>query len=612
MLTPSFKEKIKRSIKKGLEEFKKTAEPKVDDKDYENKTKEELLELKKKLKKDFKVNMQYRKLEQAELNVMIEKGLFGFDAMFDACTETGEGFAPNEVRYKDRWVDAGELQRAYRNPKYAKSHQALDSLQGDAVNTINNNSKGAVDEFSNIMLPKMMGYGALSPYQSNIWVRKIINLKAKSIYGKGFVLNGDGTDKTNEDIKTLYKAFDKFKVRKVLITALKRSYLFGGVSIVPKIKGVSREGLKKELKFDSNHIPKGSLQGFNVVSPYFCTPMIPNTTDGTGDFYYDPEHWFLIDKLIHASRIINLATDSTDEYQSSLYYYRGISMVQSLIKYIFQVILSGNSTANSMLQNSLWIMETSKNYMTDKNFQKMVAKIAKERSNSMIVPLSTPDKFSILQIDISNNADITRFFQETIATLIDAPHTLFLGIAAKGLTTSGIQEMKNWHDIIQTDRVDIGYDDALVTILNETSLSELGRINPSITIQNVELDETYEMNRVQAGLGLKEIYTNLFELGCWSSEQITNFIAQCSYHPMNKVMQMQVEGRNNAPDETEQHDISDYKLNDMDAEDSIEDDYNWDNLEQEINDFLIKECIGGRDVITGSNETWKERMSHRP
>lgn len=512
----------------------------------------------------------WRKLKQEEINEMIETGLLSLDSLYKACTELpNAGYKGGSVRYKDKWVDAKNIQKAYRNPKFSDKLVVMDA-KGNAESVIENNSnQGAIAGASDIISPQIMGYGMLSQLQSQVWVRKCLNLKAKSQYGKGVVLNGDGTEKTDRDIEKIYKAIDRLKVKRTMITALKRAYLFGGVSIVPKIRGVSDEGLKKEIKFTSAHIPKGSLQGFNVVSPYFCTPMIPNTTDATGEFYYDPEHWFLINKLIHASRLINLDVDKPDEYQSPLYYYRGISLVQSIFKYIFQLILTSNSTCNSLLQNSLWILETSKDYQSNKKLQQDVARIAKERNNAMIIPVAMGDKFSVLQIDIGANAEIAKLFQEILATLMDCPHTMFLGVSAKGLTTSGMQEMKNWHDQVATDRVDNGYDEAWVEIINYIQLSELGYINDSITIQNVELDESYERARLDSSLVFTQIQEILFNMGIFDGERILHAISQCAYHPMNKIVQSQQNSPMNSPPDTDEHDIPDEKLNTSKANDAI-------------------------------------------
>lgn len=560
--------KIKKRIKAAVHAWQSVdqVEKKPLTEDQEKKLLEEQLkEYKKDLKLDVAKKNVWRKVKQEEINEMIETGFLSLDSLYNACLESeGSGFKSGEVRYKNGWIEAEKLQKAYNNPKTAKATDQIVVMdaKGNAMSTIeNNSSQGAITGASDIITPQIMGYGLLSQLQSQVWVRKCLNLKAKSQYGKGVVLNGDGTEKTDKDIEIIYKAIDRLKVKRTMITALKRAYLFGGVSIVPKISGVSDNGLKKELKFTSAFIPKGSLQGFNVVSPYFCTPMIPNTVDATGEFYYDPEHWFLINKLIHSSRLINLDIDKPDEYQSPAYYYRGISLVQSIFKYIFQLILTSNSTCNSLLQNSLWILETSKDYQTSGKLQAEVARIAKERNNAMIVPLSKGDEFKVLQIDIGANAEIAKMFQEILATLMDCPHTMFLGVSAKGLTTSGMQEMKNWHDQVATDRVDNGYDEAWVEIINYIQLSELGYINDSITVQNVELDESYERARLDSSLVLAQLQEIYFNMGIFDGESILHSIAQTAYNPMNKIVQSQQNSPMNMPPETDEHNIPDDKLN---------------------------------------------------
>ena len=245
MQNRTFKDRIKKAVDSFLKELKnKPPEPQDPTKEKENveEFKKYLEDVKKDAKKRYKIDLVYKQVDQAHLNELIETGIFSFDNVFNACTATGEGCNDRETLVKTgdkyKWVDTANLQKAYRNPKYSESQVALDSIQGDAMQTMSNNNQAAND-VSNIMLPKYMGYGMLSPYQSNIWVRKIINLKAKAIYGKGFMLGGDDSEKTRQDIKTIYDAFNKFKVRRVLLTALKRAYLFGGVSIVSKIKGVT-------------------------------------------------------------------------------------------------------------------------------------------------------------------------------------------------------------------------------------------------------------------------------------------------------------------------------------------------------------------------------------
>src|SRR5574343_748875 len=109
--------KIKKRIKAAVHAWQSVdqVEKKPLTEDQEKKLLEEQLkEYKKDLKLDVAKKNLWRKVKQEEINEMIETGFLSLDSLYNACLESeGSGFKSGEVRYKNGWIEAEKLQKAY-------------------------------------------------------------------------------------------------------------------------------------------------------------------------------------------------------------------------------------------------------------------------------------------------------------------------------------------------------------------------------------------------------------------------------------------------------------------------------------------------------------------
>jgi hypothetical protein len=66
------------------------------------------------------------------------------------------------------------------------------------------------------------------------------------------------------------------------------------------------EELKIPLLIDKGKIDKGTLRGFVVVDPTWVSPVNYNSTNPLKPDFFIPSSWYVMGKLVHASRLLHL------------------------------------------------------------------------------------------------------------------------------------------------------------------------------------------------------------------------------------------------------------------------------------------------------------------
>lgn len=488
-----------------------------------------------------KISDKWKEVSVDKVNQLIKNGLFNVDNIY---AEMLEGTSEDVAKYDvygtfstGQWQDWRSVaSRAYTGNMVMDSNITPNSPKmAGFVNP------EVANKIGNVMTPAFLGYGQLALLETSPWVNKILDFKADNLYGKGIALTGDGSRECNRKIENIMSAWSDYNLDEEITTLARWTYLFGGADMAVGIKGLKDSALQRPLKFNDMCIPQNSITQFQAVCPYLSSPMIPNNVNAFSPFFYDVEHRMVINKLTHVSRLITMNTKKPNQLIAPQYQYRGVSLIQVILKYLFQIITSSNATAQAMIQNALWIYETSVNYQSDPSFQAELQAIQNQRDNTMFVPVRLQDKIYIVQIDMSSNSEIIRTWMDMLSMLINAPQTVFVGSAAKGMNATGEQEMKNFHDTIDAERIKTQYNQATRKTINYLQCSVNKEIDPVIKITNIELDESYDKKRAEISQIATDVAERLLLAGLMSPEQITSSLAQQKWFIFNSSVQTQVD-----------------------------------------------------------------------
>jgi hypothetical protein len=476
-----------------------------------------------------KLGNRINEVSMDKVHQLTKAGLFNIDNLcYDLLGI--EGHEANSTFSRGQWENWQNVSASAK-----VGNMAMDSAGNNFIDPM------IADKITSIMTPKFLGYGTLAYLEPSPWVRKILHFKADNLYGKGIALTGDGSRECNRKIQNILSAWDDVNLDEEIITLARWTYLFGGADMAVGIKGVKGEALQRPLKYNDLYIPKNSIMQFQSVCPYLSSPMIPNNVNAFAPFFYQVEHRMVINRLTHVSRLISMDTCKPNQLIAPQYQYRGVSLIQEVIKYLFQIITSSNATAQAMIQNALWIYETSLNYLADEQFQNELKSLQASRDNTMFVPIRLQDKIYIVQIDLSSNAEIIRTWLDMLSMLVGAPQTIFVGSAAKGLNATGDQEMKNFHDSIDAERRKTRYNSAIKKAINHLQCHCNGEIDPRIKMTNVELDESYDRKRAEITQLATDSGEKLLLNGVLSPEEWRNAIGHQKWHIYNTIVQEQVD-----------------------------------------------------------------------
>lgn len=339
------------------------------------------------------------------------------------------------------------------------------------------------------------GFAFLGMLAQRIEYRIISETRAKEMTRKGFELTYSGEDEEGAEIKLaeLEKACKDFKVIDHLRIAAEHDGFYGGGHIYLKACDPDdSDEVATPLVIDSAKIQKGKFQGFQNIEPIWCYPATYNSSKPLQPHYFDPQHWYVNDQIVHKSRLLTMISREVPDIFKANYSFRGLSLSQACKPYIDDFLRTRQSVSDLLHSFSLIVLFTNlqaqlqegagwegidtrmdwMNILRD-NRGSFVADMETEKLENLAVPLGTLDALAAQS-------------QERMCMPSQTPMVKLWGESPGGLNANAEGEIRVFYDVIKALQEHL-FTAPLKTMLECIQLHLWGKIDPDIGHKYVEL-----------------------------------------------------------------------------------------------------------------------------
>lgn len=299
---------------------------------------------------------------------------------------------------------------------------------------------------------------------------------------------GDADDK----IQKLTAAFKEFGIQDLFRRATELDGYFGRGHIFIDIDKQDRDR-DKPLLVTKETIRRGSVKGFKVIEPMWCTPIVWNASDPTAPDFYKPTRWYVLGRDTHASRLIPFVSREVPDLLKPSYNFGGISLSQMLENYVQQWLRTKNDVSALIHNYSIIILSTDMESVLSgdggSDLKKRMEMFIKHRENRGLMAINKESEDLVqIAVPLASLDKLQAQAQEHMCAVSRIPLVKAFGITPTGLNASEEGEIMVFYDHIAA-RQEIGYTKNLRLVNHILQLHLFGEIDETIEAEFVELKE---------------------------------------------------------------------------------------------------------------------------
>lgn len=354
-------------------------------------------------------------------------------------------------------------------------------------------------------LDSFPGYPYLAAMAQKPEYRKMVGIIAEKMTSKWIKLKTVGDDDKSDRVKKLIAAMEKFELRDKFKEAMEHDGFFGGGQIYIDVlspKNVSAwtddNELNSKLFLSDKKIPKGSLQGFQVIEPVWTYPGVYNAQNPLSPDFYKPTQWFVMGKTVHQSRMMDFISRPVPDLLKASYNFRGLSLVQIAEPYVNNWLRTRDSVSDMIHSFSIPVIGTNmSSALTGGPVDPVLYRLElfnRCRDNRGAFAKNNtednPETVEFVNAPLSGLDSLQAQAQEQMAFAPSIPLVFLLGITPNGLNASSEGEIRVFYDYIHALQNAV-YKTPLKKAIDVIQLSEFGDIDPDIFF---EFEPLYEMS----------------------------------------------------------------------------------------------------------------------
>jgi uncharacterized protein len=347
------------------------------------------------------------------------------------------------------------------------------------------------------------GFPALAELTQRPEYRLISETRAKEMtrkWGKLTYTGEDDSDATKEKLKRLKELIDLHHLRDKFRTMAEHDGYYGGGHLFVETNQTGPTALTRPMTIERETFAKGMLKGFNVIEPMWVYPNRYNSTDPLRDDYFKPQQWYVMGRLVHATRLITMISAPVPDILKPAYAFRGISLSQRSVPYI-NAFLGNRRSSNAMLKAySIVILHTilQDQLQDGDDWDDVYERVTefnqtRDNRNAFVIDKETEDVTNVAA-PLAGVRDLLQASVEQMAFVPQMPLVKFLGVTPSGLNASSDGEIRVFYDMIKGQQEDI-YDDPMLRALKLLQLNEWGEVDPDIGWEWESLWELDEAGR---------------------------------------------------------------------------------------------------------------------
>ena len=337
-----------------------------------------------------------------------------------------------------------------------------------------------------------LGYPALQDIAQNGLIRACIETVADDMTRDFGKIKSEEPDKA-EIVVAMNNALEQFHIRDVLHEVAEKVGYFGGC-LVYIDTGANDVKLQTPLNMGEYSKELRNLKAFRVIDPINVYPGAYNSVEPLKADFFRPEHWYVMGKRVHASRLIRFVANEVPQLLKPVYNFFGIAQAQLLWDYVMHFAECRVATANIAKKYSVTVFKTNMSATlmdgagTDQ-INNRIRLIARYQDNNSITAIDK-DNEDIVKIEtpIGGLTDITKQGLEFLAALNRTPAVKLLGISPSGFNATGESDLRNYNDHISSQQEKV-FGHGLKTIIDCIHVFLFGKTNKGLIFEWAELGE---------------------------------------------------------------------------------------------------------------------------
>jgi phage-related protein (TIGR01555 family) len=337
-----------------------------------------------------------------------------------------------------------------------------------------------------------LGYPALQDIAQNGLIRACIETVADDMTRDFGKIKSEEPDKA-EIVVAMNNALEQFHIRDVLHEVAEKVGYFGGC-LVYIDTGANDAELQTPLNMGEYSNELRNLKAFRVIDPINVYPGAYNSVEPLKADFFRPEHWYVMGKRVHASRLIRFVANEVPQLLKPVYNFFGIAQAQLLWDYVMHFSECRVATANIAKKYSMTVFKTNMSATlmdgagTDQ-INNRIRLIARYQDNNSITAIDKENEDIVkIETPIGGLTDITKQGLEFLAALNRTPAVKLLGISPSGFNATGESDLRNYNDHISSQQEKV-FGHGLKTIIDCIHVFLFGKTNKGLIFEWAELGE---------------------------------------------------------------------------------------------------------------------------
>lgn len=353
------------------------------------------------------------------------------------------------------------------------------------------------------------GYPYLAQLAQIFEYRVLAEIPAKEMTRRFVKLVSSGDAPNGERIAKLEELLKKYNVRDVIRNAIVDDALFGRGQIYIDLKGPRNsdvsddpEELNKPLNVSPAKIPRGALNGFKTVNPYWTSPLHYNSDRPLSRSFYRPQAWLVMGQEVHASRLLEFISRPVPDLMKPTYNFSGLSMSQLAEPYVENWLRTRNSVSDTIHSFStsgiLTDLGAELTGGSDGSMMNMRAQLFNQtRDNKGVMLLNkATEEFFQFNMPLGGLDSLQSQALEQLCCVGRIPSVILLGVSPSGLNVSTDGEVRGFYNRMHAEQEDL-ITQPLAKMLDIIQLSEFGDIDPTISFEFLPLYQPTDIELAQ-------------------------------------------------------------------------------------------------------------------
>lgn len=302
----------------------------------------------------------------------------------------------------------------------------------------------------------------------------------------GQITSTSDDDGAVDKIEQLTDKLKELDIRKLARTAVIHDQAYGGAHIFAhlKTKG-SAVPTDSPLLLTPAFVAKDCVEGFSAVEPLWVTPNAYNASDPTAPDFYKPTSWYMLSKVVHATRLHTVISRPVSDLLKAAYSFRGVSLTQLAMPYVDNWLRTRQSVSDVVKQFSITYLKTDMAQMLQPGgavnlIQRVQLFNATRDNRNVAICDKESEEFAQINTPLSGLDKLQAQAQEQMCAVSRQPLVKAFGITPSGLNANSDGEIRVWYDHVA------GYQEANLTplmdwILRLLQLSEFGSIDEGLS-----------------------------------------------------------------------------------------------------------------------------------